>query len=335
MNVTTVGSEPERSRLRRSAFQTTDLDAAGDLLGGAYATTLRVRGAKHGQLIRYDRWDCGPFAVTDGATALEAGCDADPLNRLAVLQPRSGWLEHSWGGRSESSGPGDVTLVAPPDQPFSAKTHALHWEAVLLDQQLLSQTAGFADGHPSVPLRFTGTAPATPGLAAHWRDTVGYVRSVVHDTPEALSEPLLAGNVARVLAAAALATFPNTGGPEPSSADGGDATVSTVRRAAVFIEQNAHHDIGLAEIAEAARVSPGALRTAFARHHDTSVQGFLRNARLDRAHFELLDTDAGGGSDAEAVVAAIAARWGFLRPSNFAAHYHDAFGVSPFDTLTS
>lgn len=334
MNATSVGREPVHNGPRHSVFETTDLDAGCDFLSAASETAMRIWGTQHKALIRHARYDFGSFCVDDGSASLETCCDSDPLRRLAVLEPRNGWVEHRWGGRSERVGPGDVTVVAPPDRPFTALAHHLDFGSVVLERSLLTQAAGFADGQPAVSLRFTGTKPVSEGLAAHWKETVGYVRGVLADTPEVMAEPLLVGNVARVLAANALVTFPNTGGPELTSADGGDATAGAVRRAVAFIEQNAHTDIGVSDIAEAVRVSPGALRTAFARHHDTSVHGCLRNIRLDRAHFDLLDADA-ADADAEATVAAVAARWGFLRSSNFAAHYQDAFGVSPADTLRS
>ncbi|WP_070013189.1 AraC family transcriptional regulator [Streptomyces abyssalis] len=322
-------------------FETTDLDAGRDFMSAAYGSSLRMKGTEHNQLVRHARYDFGSFWVDDVTLSMETGYDADPLERLAVVQPRAGWVEHGWEGGSERILPGDVAVIAPPDRPFTAQAHNLHFGSVVLDLPLLERAAGFAGDEPGASLRFTGMRPASDDLAAHWGETVEDLRGVLSEAPDAMREPLAVGNVARTLAASALDTFPNTGGPEPTSADGGDATAGAVRRAVAFIEQNAHIDIGLTEIAEAARVSPRALRAAFARHHDTGVLGCLRRVRLDRAHFDLLDavpgagagTDAAAALDADATVAAVAARWGFVRPSNFAAHYHDTFGVSPDDTL--
>ena len=54
---------------------------------------------------------------------------------------------------------------------------------------------------------------------------------------------------------------------------------------------------------------------------------YLRRVRLSCADADLR---AGNGS-----VTAIAARWGYARPSVFAAHYRAVYGVSPSHTLRS
>ncbi|QPP07049.1 hypothetical protein G4Z16_12350 [Streptomyces bathyalis] len=161
-----------------------------------------------------------------------------------------------------------------------------------------------------------------------------------------MNEPLLIGNLARNPAENAMATFPNSEERQPTSAEGRDATPAAVHRAVAFIESNAETDISLADIANAARVAPRALRLAFARHHRTRAFGFLRSVRLDRAHFELLaaagsgSTGPGAGAGTgrgtgDTTVASVAAHWGFATPAVFAASYHHTYGVSPDETLAA
>ncbi|MUN63776.1 helix-turn-helix domain-containing protein [Kocuria sediminis] len=85
--------------------------------------------------------------------------------------------------------------------------------------------------------------------------------------------------------------------------------------------------IGLPEIAAAARLSPRGLQAAFRRHLDTTPTGYLRTARIDAAHTDLL---AASGAQ---TVAEVAARWGFAHPGRFAAAYRDHYGETPAETL--
>ncbi|MFD0476744.1 helix-turn-helix domain-containing protein [Nonomuraea thailandensis] len=63
---------------------------------------------------------------------------------------------------------------------------------------------------------------------------------------------------------------------------------------------------------------------------DTTPLGYLRQARLARAHAELE-----AGDPAATTVAVIAARWGFFHPGRFALAYKAAYGRPPGGTLRS
>ncbi|WP_228717474.1 helix-turn-helix transcriptional regulator [Allosaccharopolyspora coralli] len=102
-----------------------------------------------------------------------------------------------------------------------------------------------------------------------------------------------------------------------------------LRRAVAFIEANPDLDLTLTDIARAANVSPRALQLAFRRHLDTTPMHYLRRVRLDRAHHDLQNAVAGDGT----TVTGVAARWGYARPSRFAADYRSAYGEHPHRTL--
>ncbi|MFC4495214.1 helix-turn-helix domain-containing protein [Streptomyces ovatisporus] len=336
---TAAGAVPGTQAQQQRVFETSHLDVAREFLIAALGTSLRMKGTEQSRLMRHARFDFGSFCVDDVTLPLETGFDVDPLGCLAVVEPRTGWVEHRWDGGSGRAGPGEIAALSPPDRPFTALTHQLDFGSIVLGQTVLGHNALLAEGQSPDSLRFTGMRPASAGLANRWRDTVAHVRDVLAARPDAMREPLVVGEMARCLAESALATFPNTGAPEPTSRDGSDATPGAVRRAVAFIEEHAHTDITVTDIAGAARVSPYALRTAFARHHARSPLGCMRGVRLDRAHFDLLGADADADADADtdannrATVAAVAARWGFPEPGRFAAFYRDVYGVSPYDTL--
>ncbi|SCK45819.1 AraC family transcriptional regulator [Streptomyces sp. WMMB 322] len=335
MNAVTRDPDLERHALRRTVFETTDFDAGRSFIISTYRTSLRLkRGSERDQSVKHARHDFGDFCVDELSLPMEAGYDIEPLGSLTVVQPIAGWVDHRWEESSENTGPGDVAVISPPHRPFSVTLHNLASGTVVLHQPLLMRAAGFPEDEPDSSLRFSGTQPASTELAGGWRHAVSCVRQVLSARPEVLGEPLVVGNLARGLATTALETFPNTGGPEPTSADGGDATAAAVSRAVAFIEENAHTDISLADIAAAARVTPRSLRIAFARHHRSSIFGCVRSVRLERAHFDLLavHADIPGAPDGE-TVAAVGARWGFANPADFAASYHHAYGVSPEEIL--
>ena len=111
--------------------------------------------------------------------------------------------------------------------------------------------------------------------------------------------------------------------------DASPLATGPVRRAVSFIETHAGEAITATQIADAARVTPRALQTAFRRHLGTTPMAYLRRTRLDRSHQDLLDADPTQGD----TVAAIANRWGYVHAGRFAADYRTAYGRSPTVTL--
>ncbi len=109
---------------------------------------------------------------------------------------------------------------------------------------------------------------------------------------------------------------------------GGPGAAST-RRATDFIERHADRDIGLADIAAAARVGPRALQVAFRRRHGTTPLAYLRQVRMERAHRDLVEADPTRGD----TVGGVAARWRFSNPGRFADAYRHRFGRHPSHTL--
>jgi transcriptional regulator GlxA family with amidase domain len=101
-----------------------------------------------------------------------------------------------------------------------------------------------------------------------------------------------------------------------------------LRRAIVFIHDNAHGDIGLTDIAVAANVTPRSVQYMFRRHLGTTPLEYLRRVRLDCAHRDLQAADP-----AVDTVTAIACRWGFTHPGRFSVAYKRVFGTAPSRTL--
>jgi AraC-like DNA-binding protein len=100
-----------------------------------------------------------------------------------------------------------------------------------------------------------------------------------------------------------------------------------------FIRVNAHLDVGLAEIADAAHLSQRGLQHAFKKQLGMTPLGYLRSVRLVRAHEELRAEAAAGRGARRSTVNEIARRWHFTHPSRFAATYFDRYGSYPAETL--
>jgi transcriptional regulator GlxA family with amidase domain len=96
-----------------------------------------------------------------------------------------------------------------------------------------------------------------------------------------------------------------------------------------FIEANPDLDITVADIARAAHVSVRAIQVAFRRHLHTTPMAYLRRVRLDAARAELLNATPDQGL----TVTAVASRWGWARPSRFAADFRAAYGQHPYTLL--
>jgi AraC-like DNA-binding protein len=312
----------------RVEFSTTDPDLAIDYLQNAYGTNMRVSGARGGHVYAHSRLDGGSFAIDEALMPLRFDIRQDPFNALVIGTIHAGRFERECGGITERFLAGDVFIDAEPTLPATVRMLDIRGQTVMLDLAVLAQVATTSPTRAPGPIRFTGYQPVSPAAAEHWRHTVSYLGEVLANT-EAAAQPLIRGTSARLLAATALTTFPNTAVTDPTARDRHDATTATVRRATAFIEQHAHTDINMADIATAANVSIRAVQVAFRRHLNTTPMGYLRTVRLDHVHHDLLTADPGRGP----TVTDIAHRWGFYNHSRFASHYRHTYGVTPRHTL--
>ncbi len=92
-----------------------------------------------------------------------------------------------------------------------------------------------------------------------------------------------------------------------------------------LIDLSPSSDLTTVELAAKAGVSARALQAGFQEVVGMSPMAYLRGARLDRVHHELL---AGTGES----VTDVAGRWGFFHPGRFADQYRARFGDLPSRT---
>ncbi|MGE2713984.1 helix-turn-helix transcriptional regulator [Mycolicibacterium litorale] len=314
----------------RTRVEIIDPDEAAAFLDHAYGSRLRLSrltSSEGGAVVTHTRHDAGDFAIDEVEVLGAFAASPDPLNKVAAVWADRGRIASRSAGAAGQAGAGDIMLLTQPDQPHNSQGEDVALTTVLLDPALV---AGVATGMPpsQAPqsITFSLFEPVDDPAQRLWQQTVRYVRdSVLAD--DALATPLVLGHAGRLLAAVTLSAFPSTLGVEPTDHDR-DAKPVLLRRATDFIESNLANDIGLADIAAAAHVSPRAVQYMFRRHLETTPVQYLRRLRLHHAHQDLIAGDHGRDT-----VTAIAARWGFAHTGRFAVLYRQTYGQSPHTTL--
>jgi AraC-like DNA-binding protein len=305
-------------------FETTDVDLAEDKLSSTYGSMrISARGERRG--MRLSLTTLTPEARLDRASfAMSFDTDGAPLDALVFGELKSGFVRYGSDRSDRYCRPGQVYLATQPEHHYTATVENAEVETLVINPGLPSQLADTIPARIKLPVRFTGYEPVSAQAARRWRATYCYVRDTVLASSDAASHPLVAASAARLLVATTLATFPNNALTDPTVGDRRDASPPVLRRAVAFIDENAHRDITVADIAAAAFVTVRAVQLAFRRHMDTTPTQYLRRVRLARAHDDLMSADPD-----RQTVTAVAYRWGFSSPSRFAAAYRHAYGVSP------
>jgi AraC-like DNA-binding protein len=318
----------ESGEIRRTTFASSDPAEVRDVIDRRFGSRLRLRGARDGDWrATISQIDTDSFSVsearfpTDWTFTNDGRYDGVVVNIL--LEGRIGIDRGKIASRYQ---PGDTFLGTVPPERCRVQTRYIATHAVALPRSLLAEVSAASSDAPPDGWTFSSFEPVGDG-DGWWRKTAEFVTGLLDDcqTP---ATPLMLGPAARLLAATALAVFPNNAAAEPMLADGRDARPATVRRAVSFIEANADRDITVCDIAAAALVTSRAVQLAFRRHLGTTPMAYLRRVRLDHAHRQLLTADPERDS-----VTTVAYRWGFASPSRFAADYRKAYGVSPSHTL--
>jgi len=315
---TGTGEPPYRFHL-----ETTDLDEARDFMTRVYGPA-RISTPDKNTLVRLSGLATGPLRLIQSDLRMDLDYQAPPADRVLIGYVVAGVLRRQTTGQAAVFGPGDVALLKQPGQAYSGRSESALIRTVSFGASLLDQVADGLPHRAPAPVRFTSMVTSSAAAAQRLRAALEFAWDLLVSHPAADDQPLVTGSTARLLAATALSTFPNTAAAEPDRDDSRDAGPATLDRAIKFIEENAGADLSAADIAAAANVSIRAVQLAFRRELGVTPLGYLRQVRLDRAHRDLL-----AGGPAGPTVTAVSVRWGFSSSSRFAAYYRNAFGVPP------
>lgn len=283
--------------------------------------------------------DDARFAVETGEAPVIAGDrirstldysqTTDPFDYMLFFVVNGGRVQMGSPATGEAHLERGGAVLCPVGVPVDFDMHDIDLSVLRLPIRRLEQTAEEIDGVAGSQLRFDALTPVSPAMHRYWRAVVATTTGALLEKDSPLSHPLLAEEMTRHAAIAALHTFPNTTMTGVYAPGPGRMTPATFRRATEHIEGHAHEPLTLPEVAAAAGVGVRALQYAFRQHLDTTPMGYLRRVRLERAHRELQAADPARGD----TVAAVAARWGFATPSGFTAAYRARFGLPPGATL--
>jgi AraC-like DNA-binding protein len=315
--------------LARTEFRTTDPDEAQDFIDHMYSARPESPISwRRSTDLTVSQMSAGGVSSVDFRLSAEQSARSDGTDDVTITTILRGTIEAEWGRRIERFGPGDACLGAWPGGDYGVRFRGLHVRIMTIPSRALADAAGTAPGHTPRPLQFAALAPVSLTGRDQWKRAAGFVDDILADD-ELASSGLIVGSAARLLAATALAVFPNTRVIEPGPHGHVAATPRALRQAEDYIDAHADADIGIADIAAAAAVTPRALQLAFRRYRDTTPMRHLRDVRLARAHEDLVRGDPSRGDS----VTEIAVRWGFGNPGRFAGYYRAAYGRSPSRTL--
>jgi AraC-like DNA-binding protein len=185
---------------------------------------------------------------------------------------------------------------------------ALQWFGFIPDDRLWKRKVKFGGG---------GSA---------WLPLLDYLVKTISEMPSLLENGKIGAHLEQTICIELLRTWASKTG---FNLDRGARSVAPhyVRRAEMFMQENARAAPTLAEVACAAGVSVRALSGAFRRFRHMTPIAFLREQRLQGIRKDLL------ASNADETVAAIASRWGYVNFSVLAKSYKYRFGELPSETL--
>lgn len=259
-----------------------------------------------------------------GATTLIAPGE---LGEFYLLQiPLAGSAEITHGRRTYVSTP-DCAAILNPHLP-TRMTWAEGTRQVLVQvsrQAMQDQLARLLGQPTDNPLTFDGPLDLTSGPGAALRRLVLWLVAEADAGTPPIGQGLMARQIESTVLAGLLEARQDhqdriarlRAAPRPRH----------LRLAEGFIEAHLDQPITLDDVASAAGISPRGLQLAFRDHRGTTPLSFWREARLARAHADLL---AAGPGDR---VTDIALRWGFTHFGRFSELYRQRYGLCPRDTL--
>ena len=312
-------------------LDTTDLGEAEEVLSANYTKqrfTTSPTAVTHTRVVRSQ---AGSMISDHVEFNYELELDAEPLTDIVLCRLHSGVVQQTFSdGVIETCGPNEVMAAgAREGLGVTAEVFNLRADTVIVERRLLSHVAACGPGTSELePVHLTSTKAISPDADVMLATAVEYVRRTMRNNPVAIEYSLSASTIGRYLAATILTAYPSTALLEPTLEDRNDGTPLTLRRAEAFIDDNAHTDISVADIARAVHVTPRTLQYTFRRHRDCTPMVYVRRVRLHYAHHDLVM-----GDRRTTTVGSIAAKWGFVNIGRFALYYREKYGQSPHVTL--
>lgn len=320
---------PKADSMFTVLLDTKDLGEAEAVLS-ANISNMRISKASgdNSALMRMERAFVGSISYDAAECGLDFRYEMDPPDKILVCRVVCGELQERPRGRAAATfQPGEAGAIgAIQGVPSEGFVRQGHYDQLIVKPSLLSSIAAERHGSDK-PVRLTGSVPVSRQASRQLFETIGYVGRVAANR-YAQQSRLITSGLERYVASTLLATLPNTARLEPTRLDRRDSSPLLLRRALAYIDDNAHTDLTLTDIASAVYVTPRALQYMFRKHRDCTPMEYVRQVRLQHAHLDLVVSDRAATSVAE-----IARRWGFGHLGRFSVFYRETFGQSPHVTL--
>ncbi|WP_432544212.1 AraC family transcriptional regulator [Kineococcus sp. SYSU DK002] len=323
-------ARPAPDPVQRTTFSSDDEEVVTDFIRRTYAEN-RSRFAPVRRAARFSALTCDtPFVGADRVrTSIDYdGTSEEGFRYYLFFVVHAGSVQVTSRDAGTTATRDDVAMY-PLGVPVDFAMRGFDVTTVRLPAERVHRVAEDLTGLPARDVRFLGITPVSPALERYFRSLTALVGGALRDPDSPLGSPLLAEDLARTAATAALHVFPNTTMTRQHVPGPGSTAPATIRRAVAHVDANAHRPLPLDEIAAAAGTGARALQDGFRRHLGTTPLGYVRRVRLEHARRELREADPARGD----TVAAVAARWGFSNAGRFSAAYRAAFGEPPGDTL--
>ncbi|WP_009480655.1 AraC family transcriptional regulator [Rhodococcus sp. JVH1] len=245
--------------------------------------------------------------------------------------PMSGRLLSESGGEQTAVEQGNAVVYSTGSDAriLTPRTSQLHVFAMKLDRSTM-QTAiqDLLDRPVSRPVQLHGGLDLTTVNGRAWRRLVlDTYRSQIEGT--FMANPLLAAPLTYSIAVGLLNLTEHQYAEELTRPAMRTAP-APINEAVEYITAHAAMPLSPELIAREVGVGVRALQRGFREYLDTTPIEFIRNARMKRAHEDLMAADAETDT-----VSGIASRWGFYHYGRFSQEYRRIYGVSPSQTLRS
>ncbi len=291
---------------------------------------LTIVGDRRAFAVSLDAASLGPITLGWLSYDTEVRVDAEPHADAYQINLVSAGHIHAYCGSDQIVATSETGMIFRPDRPtgfagwrtpsqmlaIKIERHALEDE---LEQLLHRPIAG--------PIAFSLQLDLSRHGVADWSWLVSALAASFFDRASLFRQPIMTAPLVHAVLAGLLLSADHEFRAQL------DAPVrrigpTTVRRAHEYIEQHAHEPLTVAQVAGWAGVSVRALQQGFQRSLGATPHQIIQHTRLERAHQELLVSNA-----EEATVAGIGAKWGFPHAGRFAALYHARYSVYPSAAL--
>lgn len=319
----------------QECFTTSDPELTEDVLRSAYSDNHLVLSGRRADFA-FGHWtiDAPGFSVNRLRIDVDLTFEAEARreDRYLVGAPTRGRTAYLDSAYDDTDVDATAPVLVPPHGGMRVVCEHLDEIVVALDPDRLAAHAAAVTGTEPDELVFTDIAPISPARVRHLNAAVAHVRDVLLD-PWASTAPILLAQAFRTLAAATLATFPNTALAPATDPDTpqprGEVPAAVLREVTDYLHTHADLPVGPGDIADLTGMPTHEITAGLRRRHGRHPAELLWQARLLGVYRDLLEADPESG----AVIAETAARRGFSRPARFRIAYQREFGELPDETL--